>query len=70
MTGHFELLTDSGGGCRARLLDNSGKVLAVSEQYGDTEAAARGIYTIREITASGLIEDMTRRFPDPSEVPR
>lgn len=69
MTGHFELVTDSDGGCRARLLDNTGKVLAVSEHYGDTEAAARGIFTIREIAASGLIEDMTRRSPDRSEIP-
>lgn len=69
MTGHFELVTDSDGACRARLLDNSGKVLAVSEHYGDIEAAARGIFTIREIAASGLIEDTTHISLDRSEIP-
>ena len=70
MTGRFELVTDTHGGCRARLLDNGGNVLAVSAQFDGTEAAARGIFAIREIAASGLIEDMTRTSPDPAEVPR
>ncbi|MFJ5697487.1 hypothetical protein [Arthrobacter sp. NPDC093139] len=42
----------------------------MSAKFDDTEAAARGILAIREIAASGLIEDMTRTPPDPAEVPR
>lgn len=57
MAGRFELITDSEGGCRARLTDGAGTVIALSEPYGDAEAAARGINAIREIAASGLIED-------------
>lgn len=57
MAGQFELVNDAVGGYRARLTDKTGKVLALSEQYSDTQAAARGIQVIREIAATGLIED-------------
>lgn len=57
MAGQFELIDDSGCGYRVRLLDKVGKVLAVSERYDDKESAARGIFAIREIAASGLIDD-------------
>lgn len=56
MAGQFELIDDLDRGYRVRLLDTTGKVLAVSERYDDKESAARGIYAIREIAASGLIE--------------
>lgn len=57
MPGQFELIDDSGWGYRVRLLDKVGKVLAVSERYDDKESAASGIFAIREIAASGLIDD-------------
>lgn len=57
MTGHFELINDTDAGYRVTLVDDDGNVLAVSERYTTAEAAARGIYTIREIAASGLIDD-------------
>lgn len=63
MAGRFEVVSDPDGGCRARLIDKSGKVLAVSERYGDEGAAARGIHLIREIAASGLVEDKREAFP-------
>ncbi|GAA4043989.1 hypothetical protein GCM10023063_33180 [Arthrobacter methylotrophus] len=59
MAGHFEVFTDNGGSCRVRLVDNFGKVLAFSAPFRDTDAAARAIYTFREIAASGLVEDHT-----------
>ncbi|MCX2748993.1 hypothetical protein OOZ51_14385 [Arthrobacter sp. MI7-26] len=59
MAGHFEVFTDNGGTCRVRLVDQFGKELAVSAPFGDKDAAARGIYALREIAASGLIEDHT-----------
>jgi uncharacterized protein YegP (UPF0339 family) len=62
MAGHFEVFTDKGGSCRVRLVDEFGKELAVSSPFRDTDAAVRGIYTFREIAASGLIEDHTSRF--------
>jgi uncharacterized protein YegP (UPF0339 family) len=57
VTGHFEFINDAEAGYRVTLVDDAGNVLAVSERYNTTEAAARGIYTIREIAASGLIDD-------------
>lgn len=57
MAGQFELVDDAGGGYRARLTDKTGELLALSEKYNTTKAAARGIQAIREIAASGLIED-------------
>lgn len=59
MAGRFEVFTDNGGTCRVRLVDEFGKELAVSAPFRDKDAAARGIYTLREIAASGLIEDHT-----------
>jgi uncharacterized protein len=57
MAGHFEVIDDADGGCRARLIDESGNVLALSDRYGDKDAAARGIRAIREIAGTGLIDD-------------
>lgn len=57
MAGLFELIDDPYAGYRVRLLDSGGKVLAVSERYDTTESAARGIFAMREIAASALIED-------------
>lgn len=70
MAGHFELIDDPGAGYRVRLLDSGGKVLAVSERYDNTESAARGIFAIREIAASALIDDKRGTSNAcPSEVP-
>ncbi len=62
MAGHFEVFTDDGGGCRVRLIDEFGDELAVSIPFRDTDAAARAIYAVREIAASGLVEDHTSGF--------
>ena len=71
MTGHFEVVNDPNGGRRARLTDESGTVLAVSGWYGDEKAAASGIRAIREIAATGLIEDRrgTPTLSLPGETP-
>jgi uncharacterized protein YegP (UPF0339 family) len=65
MAGHFELVNDAEGGYRATLVDNAGKVLAVSERYDTTASAARGIFSIREIAASGLIDDRRESSNEP-----
>ncbi|HKU30568.1 YegP family protein [Arthrobacter sp. NyZ413] len=57
MAGRFELFTDSAGACRVRLVDDLGHELAVSPPFQDQDAAVRGIHALREIAASGLIED-------------
>jgi uncharacterized protein YegP (UPF0339 family) len=57
MTGQFEVVDDADKGFRARLVDEAGNVLALSNWYGEMEAAVRGIRAIREIAATGLIED-------------
>ncbi|MEZ2388000.1 YegP family protein [bacterium RCC_150] len=59
MAGSFELFTDDGGTCRVRLVDDAGTELAISVPFHDNDAVARGIYVLREIAASGLIEDHT-----------
>jgi uncharacterized protein YegP (UPF0339 family) len=62
VAGLFELIDDLGGGYRVRLLNAGGEVLAVSERYASTEKAARGIFAMREIAASALIEDRRGSF--------
>lgn len=66
MPGHFEVFTETGGTCRVRLVDERGKILAVSAPYDDKDAAARGIYALREIAASGLVQDHTSNPSGPS----
>ncbi len=61
MAGRFELFNAPGGGYSVRLLDDSGSILVISVRYRNKKAAARGITTIREIAASGLIHDQTER---------
>ncbi|WP_284981213.1 hypothetical protein [Arthrobacter sp. efr-133-TYG-118] len=62
MAGHFEVFTDNGGSCRVRLVDEFGTELAVSGPFHDQDAVVRGIYKLREIAASGLIEVHTSTF--------
>lgn len=57
MAGHFELVDAEVGGYRVRLIDKAGRVLAISEPYDTTESAASGIHSIREVAASGLLND-------------
>lgn len=59
MAGHFELIDASGGDCQVRLVDADGTELAMSMRFHDKDSAAKGIYSLREIAASGLIEDHT-----------
>ncbi|MFJ4028509.1 YegP family protein [Paenarthrobacter sp. NPDC089989] len=59
MAGHFELIDAAGGDCRVRLVDADGTELALSMCFQDKETAAKGIYSLREIAASGLVEDHT-----------
>jgi uncharacterized protein YegP (UPF0339 family) len=66
MAGHFELIDAEDGGCRVRLIDKAGRVLAVSEPYDTTESAVRGIHSIREVAASGLLNDR-RTTSEPKE---
>lgn len=61
MVGHFELFDESGGDCRVRLVDADGTELALSICFQDRATAAKAIYSLREIAASGLIEDHTSR---------
>jgi len=61
MAGHFELFEESGGDCRVRLVDGEGTELALSICFHDKDSAAKAIYSLREIAASGLIEDHTSR---------
>ncbi|MBT2515796.1 YegP family protein [Arthrobacter sp. ISL-30] len=61
MSGHFEVVDAPDGGCRVRLLDDRGEVVAVSVRYPTVQAAAAGIYRTREIAASGLIRDCRAR---------
>ena len=66
MAGHFEVVDATDGDCRVRLVDDDGIELALTVTYRDKGAAARAIYTLREIAASGLVEDHTSSFPSPN----
>lgn len=57
MSGHFEVFASPEGGYRFRLLDSAGNHLATSEAYPTKQAAAAGIFTVREIAGIGLIRD-------------
>ncbi|MET3937016.1 YegP family protein [Arthrobacter sp. OAP107] len=57
MSGHFEVFASPNGGYRFRLLDSSGNHLATSRPYPTKQAAAAGIFTVREIAGTGLIKD-------------
>ncbi|MFJ4210067.1 YegP family protein [Paenarthrobacter sp. NPDC089675] len=59
MAGHFELIDAVGGDCQVRLVDAEGTELALSMPFHDKDSAAKGIYSLREIAASGLVEDHT-----------
>ncbi|MDD7834617.1 MULTISPECIES: YegP family protein [Paenarthrobacter] len=61
MAGHFELFEEADGDCRVRLVDDDGTELALSVCFRDRKSAAMAIYSLREIAASGLIEDHTSR---------
>lgn len=68
MAGTFELFTDPQSHVRFRLLAPDGTVLALSQAFGDKDAAAAAIVDVRECAGTGLIQDpctdRTRRAPD------
>lgn len=59
MAGSFELRAVDQGGVRILLVNEKGKVLAVSGRYLDKAAAAAGITAIREHAATAHITDET-----------
>jgi hypothetical protein len=59
MSGHFEVFDSPDGGCRFRLLDAAGNHLATSGAFPTKQAAAAGIFTVREIAGTGLVSDMS-----------
>lgn len=59
MSGHFEVFASSEGGYHFRLLDSAGNHLATSGAFPTIRAAAAGIFTVREIAGTGLINDMS-----------
>lgn len=61
MSGHFEVVDAPNGGYQVRLVSESGEVIAVSVRYPSVQAAAEGIDSTREIAASGLIQDHSKR---------
>ena len=60
MAGHFELIDAPDGGFRVRLLDGTGRLVAVSVTYPSKQAAVAGISLTRAIAGTGLIRDMSR----------
>lgn len=57
MAGYFELVDAPDGGYRVRMLDDSGKLMAVSVTFPSKSAAAAGVSRAREIAGTGLIRD-------------
>ncbi|MDQ1058407.1 uncharacterized protein YegP (UPF0339 family) [Arthrobacter globiformis] len=58
MSGHFEVFDSPEGGYRFRLVDAAGNHLATSGVFPTKQAAAAGIFTVREIAGTGLVSDM------------
>ncbi|WP_307102252.1 YegP family protein [Arthrobacter globiformis] len=46
------------GGYRFRLMDAAGNHLATSGVFPTKQAAAAGIFTVREVAGTGLVSDM------------
>ncbi len=69
MTGTFELIVNSHGDFRFRILSGTGDVLAVSGTYFDKDAAVAGIVSVRESASMALIEDHTVGAPRPTAAP-
>src|SRR5687767_1454007 len=59
MSGHFEVFGSPEGGYGFRPLDAAGNHLATSGPYPTKQAAAAGIFTVREIAGTGLVSDMS-----------
>jgi uncharacterized protein YegP (UPF0339 family) len=59
MSGHFEVFDSPEGGYRFRLVDAAGNHLATSWVFPTKQAAAAGIFTVREIAGTGLVSDMS-----------
>lgn len=57
MTGTFELFTDRQSHFRFRLLATDGTVQALSQTFGDKDAAVAAITDVRECAGTGLIQD-------------
>lgn len=57
MSGYFELVDAPDGGYRIRMMDSSGKLMAISVTFPSKRAAVAGVYRAREIAGTGLIRD-------------
>jgi uncharacterized protein YegP (UPF0339 family) len=60
---NIELFLDEESQYRFRLLDPDGNILAVSAAFPTREAAAAGIYTVRECAGTALVSDNTGSIP-------
>ena len=60
---NIELFLDETSAYRFRLLDPEGNELAVSSSFPTREAAAAGIYTVRECAGTALVSDNTGSIP-------
>lgn len=57
MSGYFELVDAPDGGYRIRMLDSSGKLMAISVTFPTKRAAVAGVSRARDIAGTGLIRD-------------
>lgn len=57
MAGYFELVDAPDGGYRLRMMDGSGRLMAISVTFPTKRAAVAGVATTREIAGTGLIRD-------------
>lgn len=57
MSGYFELVDAPDGGYRVRMLDGTGKLMAISVTFPSKRAAVAGVSRAREIAGTGLIRD-------------
>ncbi|HSU71853.1 MAG TPA: YegP family protein [Micrococcaceae bacterium] len=63
MASNIELFLDEESQYRFNLLDPEGNILAVSSGFPTREAAAAGIYTVRECAGTALVSDNTGSIP-------
>ncbi len=63
MDSNIELFLDGVSQYRFRLLDPEGNILAVSASFPTREAAAAGIYMVRECAGTALVSDNTGSIP-------
>jgi uncharacterized protein YegP (UPF0339 family) len=61
MAGYFEIIDAPGGGYRFRLLEESGRLVAVSPTFPTKRAAVAAICVVRDI-GTRLVRDMTSGY--------